>query len=310
MEPRCRLQFIANAVNQLVGPRVRLRAVHGVLELRLNRRLDGQVDLVGFLLDVDDFHQCLAEVGRRHAHPHRMHVRAHQVPIAQVDPGRGDRARDHLAGSSEVVLVVRAAARAVRVHQRRLAATAGPSAALRIVGRGRRHVAHVDHVQLRNVDAQLHRRRTEQQRQLRAAEPVLALFTIVARDLRRVLPRLEQCLEVDEALVALHEVVIRLGRNFADIEQPRAVHRPHRPVACDPVQRIRVDLVARDLTAPHLLNDAVTPQRLEQEPDDALDIRSLELLAGHDKRLQLAPDVLAVTAQSRDEQVIPIARRA
>jgi hypothetical protein len=82
-----------------------------------------------------------------------------------------------------------------------------PAAALRVVRRGGRHVAHVDRVQRRDIDAELHRRRAEQHRQpleLRAvllaplvavflgeAEAGLALQAVVLLDLGGVLARLE-----------------------------------------------------------------------------------------------------------------------
>ena len=47
---------------------------------------------------------------------------------------------------------------AVGEHERGLAAAAGATAALRVVGRRGRHVAQVDGVERRDVDAELHRR--------------------------------------------------------------------------------------------------------------------------------------------------------
>ena len=105
--------------------------------------------------------------------------------------GRGARTRSSLPRSSRGGLTAPATigsgrrkkywscglpARAVGDHQRRLAAAAGPAAALGVVGRRRRHVAQVDGVEVGDVDAQLHRRRAEQHRQLARAEPVLALL--------------------------------------------------------------------------------------------------------------------------------------
>ena len=65
----------------------------------------------------------------------------------------------------EVILVVRALRRAIGHDERGLPRAAGSAAALGIVCRRRRHVAHIDGVQGGDVDAELHRRRTEKNRQ-------------------------------------------------------------------------------------------------------------------------------------------------
>ncbi len=80
------------------------------------------------------------------------------------------------SGPLEEVLVVRAAGGAVGEDQGRLTAPARATAALGVVGRGRRDVAHVDHVELGDVDAQLHGRRAEEDRQAPFAETVLPLL--------------------------------------------------------------------------------------------------------------------------------------
>ena len=122
------------------------------------RVLDRQRQLAIRRREVKDRGERLAEVRLGHLHPDGMDVRAHEIAIAHVDARRGHRARDHLAGLAEEILVVRAASGTVGEDQRRLPAATGPAAALRIVGRGRRDVAQVDEVQLGDVHAQLHRR--------------------------------------------------------------------------------------------------------------------------------------------------------
>ncbi len=87
--------------------------------------------------------------------------------LARSSRGGPDLARDHQLGPPEEVLVVRAAGGAVGEDERGLAAAAGAAGALGVVGRRRRHVAHVDDVELGDVDAELHRRRAEQDRQAR-----------------------------------------------------------------------------------------------------------------------------------------------
>ena len=87
-----------------------------------------------------------------------MHMGTHQITVADVDARRSHRTRDHLVRFAEVILIVRAAARAISVDQGRLAATSGPAAALGIVGRRRWDITQIDEVQLSDVHAQFHRR--------------------------------------------------------------------------------------------------------------------------------------------------------
>src|SRR4051812_40484860 len=89
----------------------------------------------------------------------------------------------------EEILVVRAAERAVGKYQGRLTATTSTTAALRVVGRRRRDVAQIDRVQILNVDAQLHSRRTEKDRQFGHAKVVFALNAKWTRHLRGVFAR-------------------------------------------------------------------------------------------------------------------------
>ena len=85
-----------------------------------------------------------------------MDVRADQIAVPEIDTGRRDRPRDHPGGLAIEVLVVRAASRAVGEDQGGLSTAPGTAAALRVVGRGGRHVPQVDEVELGDVDAELH----------------------------------------------------------------------------------------------------------------------------------------------------------
>ncbi|MCY1546954.1 hypothetical protein D9M68_829850 [compost metagenome] len=71
----------------------------------------------------------------------------------------------HAYRVSEVILVVRALRRAVGYDESGLSAAPRSARALGVVSRGRRRIAQVDDVELRDVDAQLHRRRAVKQRQ-------------------------------------------------------------------------------------------------------------------------------------------------
>ena len=241
--------------------------------------LDRQRELAIRGREVEHRGERLAEVGLGHLHPDGVDVGAHQILVAQVDARRGDGTGDHLARLAEEVLVVRAAPRAVGEDQRRLAAAAGPAAALGVVGRRRRHVAQVDDVELGDVDAELHGRRAEEQRQVAGAEAVLALLAVLGRDLGGVLARLEHALQIDEAPVALDEVAVDLGRDLAGVQQARPVQWANLAVRRQPAQGIGIDLVAGIVAAANLLDDAVALQREKQKADGLIDFGAAEVAA-------------------------------
>ena len=122
--------------------------------------------------------------------PDGLQVTANQVLVCQVDCGRSHAAGHHPGGVGEKILIVRRPGRAVGDHERGLAAASGTSAALRVVGGRGRHVAHVHRVEHRDVNAKLHRRGTEEDRQATGfcpfAEPSLAFFPNRRIDLRGV----------------------------------------------------------------------------------------------------------------------------
>src|SRR6516162_50501 len=94
-----------------------------------------------------------------------MQVGSNEVAVRELDRRRAHDAAYHRFGSLEIILVVRTLRRAIGHDQSRLAGSAGPAGALRIIGRGGRHVAQIDRVQRRDVDAELHGRRAEKSRQ-------------------------------------------------------------------------------------------------------------------------------------------------
>jgi hypothetical protein len=114
-------------------------------------------------------------------------------------------------------VVVRAARGAVGEDEGGLTAAARPAAALGVVRRGRRDVAHVDDVELGDVDAELHGRGTEQERQLGLAEAGLTAFALVGADLGRVLVGMQHvqvasvgAVEVDKEGIGAQTLVGRL----------------------------------------------------------------------------------------------------
>ena len=84
-------------------------------------------------------HGCCKKVGIGEINRWWLHDACHQVDTA-----------------FEVVLIVRALGCAVCDDQGRLATAPGATRALRIVGRGRRRIAQIDHVELGNIDPQFH----------------------------------------------------------------------------------------------------------------------------------------------------------
>lgn len=186
-----------------------------------------------------------------------MDVGTDEIAVAEVDAGRRDGAGDHIGGLFEIVLVVRTAARAVGVDERWLAAAARSAAALGVVGGRGRHVAQVDDVQLGDVDAQFHGGRAEQQWKLGAAEILFAFLAIFGGDLGGVLAGFEPTFQVDEAAVALDEVAVAFGRDFARVEQAGFVERLDVAVAGEPAEGVGVELIAGVGAALHLFHDAI-----------------------------------------------------
>src|SRR5437899_12197086 len=112
-----------------------------------------------------------------------------QVFVCKVDARWEDRARDHLLSVTKEMVVVGIAIIGEGKHQRRSPAAPGASAALCIIGRRRRNVAKMDSGEVADVDSKLHRRRTEENRQLAFPELFLALDSKIHWHLAGVLGR-------------------------------------------------------------------------------------------------------------------------
>src|SRR5262245_53190591 len=97
-------------------------------------------------MDVEYGRESLPKVRLGRFHPKSVNVRPHEIAVPQIDPRRRDGASDHVLGLSEVVLVVRTAACAVRVDESRLPATTRSPAALCVVRRRGWDVAEIDNV--------------------------------------------------------------------------------------------------------------------------------------------------------------------
>ena len=152
--------------------------------------------------------------------PDRLEVAVDQVPVRELEDRRPHLAVDHRLRVAEEVLVVRALRRRVRNHQGGLSAAARAPAALRVVRRRGRHVAHVDRVERRDVDAELHRRGAKEDRQEPIGLSDLSESLLVLREL------LALSISEAEALLAdLPVVGIDLGGVLARLEPEERVGR-------------------------------------------------------------------------------------
>src|SRR5580658_437555 len=109
-----------------------------------------------------------------------------EVPIGEVEARRPNGAGDDFLAPPEVVLVMAAAAGTIGENQRRLAASPGASAALSIACGRRRYVAHVNELQVANVNAKFHGGAAKQCPQGSVTKRRLTLFPFLIVDLRGV----------------------------------------------------------------------------------------------------------------------------
>ena len=185
--PRGAGQIRAECVEHLLGADARLLGGGLAADLVLHVREQLQGGRVA--AENNQIAGGVAEIEIGFAQPDGVDVRADEVFIGHVEPGRLHLAGNHEFGVLEEILVVRAAERAVGEHQSGLAAATGATAALRVVGRRGRDVAQIDRIQILDVDAQLHRRRTEQDGQFGGAKIVFALHAKLAGHLRGMFAR-------------------------------------------------------------------------------------------------------------------------
>ena len=101
---------------------------------------------------------------------------ADKVLISKVKPWRRYRSGYHVLGSFKEILVVRATRGTVRENERWLPTASCSTTALGIIGRRRWHVAHVDDVELGDINAKLHSGRAVENRQFTLPKIVFALY--------------------------------------------------------------------------------------------------------------------------------------
>ena len=185
-----------------------------------------------------------------------MHVRSQEVFVREVETRRSHLARDHLFWPAKEVLVVRAARRAVVEDECGLTAAARAAASLRVVRRRRRNVAHVDDVEICDIDAELHRGRAEEDGQPRLAKALLARLALLRRHLGGVLARLEPLPVGGDAAVEVDEESVRCGAADRAPRDADRIVEGDRAVAGEPAHGGRDELVARDLALlPRLVHD-------------------------------------------------------
>src|SRR5262249_18745034 len=140
--------------------------------------------------------------------------------------------------------------------ERGLPRATGAATALSVVGRRWRDVPHVDHVELGDVDTELHRRRAEENGKLRCTEAVLALLPLVGWYLSGVLARLDPLPTRGHAAGDVDEVRVRarpVGRGRGHTNR---VVVGAGPVARPPAHRRRRKLVARHVLSVGRLRDS------------------------------------------------------
>jgi hypothetical protein len=124
---------------------------------KANSMLDVRIQRARGLAKIENLHHAPSQSSACGRQPHRVHVRPDQLLVAKVKPCRSHRPSHHAVRLTIEILVVRAALAAKGHHKGRLPAPPGAPAALGVIGRGRRYVPQVDHVEVPDVHAQLHR---------------------------------------------------------------------------------------------------------------------------------------------------------
>ena len=185
-----------------------------------------------------------------------------RLKILDVEPGRWDRPRNHLARMIEEVAVVRCVTREPD-DDSHPACSPRSSRPLGVVGRTRRDVPHGHGFEIADVDAHLQRRRTcEQVRACRnlVHEALFDLLTLLVLDRRRMFRRIQR----RSIVLHSHECV---EVSFGDCPLPRC-HAPRAAGA-------RAGF-ARRLVRCHLVAHAATQER---NTDLELDIIKIDLVA-------------------------------
>jgi len=133
--------------------------------------------------------------------PEGGEVALDEIAVREIEERRADLSVDHRLGVPEEVLVVRALRRAVGEDESGLAATAGATASLRVVGGCGRNVAQVDGVEGGDVDAEFHRRGAEEDGEEAVRLADLAQVLLVGGEVRLLFGAVAEALLADRTLL-------------------------------------------------------------------------------------------------------------
>ena len=115
--------------------------------------------------EIEDMRNIRCQLPCGFGKPDRVEMGYDEVTVRELKCWRPHYASYHRFGLAEIILVLRALRRAIGHNQGGLTGSPRATGTLRVVGWGRRHVAHVDGIERRDIDAEFHGRRTEQHRQ-------------------------------------------------------------------------------------------------------------------------------------------------
>ena len=254
-----------------------------------------------------------------------------QVPVRELQDRRTYLAVNHRPGIAEEVLVVGALRRRVRDDQGGLPAPARASAALGVVRRRGRHVAHVDGVQGRDVDAKLHRRGAEEHRQesigladlpepplvriellalaFAEAEALLPDLAVVGIDLGGVLARLEPEERVHGGAEHPREVLVEVAEERVLPGTAAVLRRAAQPEEDARVVEAPSGLIERRAL---LRYEAVRRARTEEVLDELVELLRLQVADGRvaapeARRAQRSPET---TSRAAAHDQLHVAERA
>ncbi|TFE69317.1 hypothetical protein A7Q09_05345 [Methylacidiphilum sp. Yel] len=261
-----------------------------------------------FALGVEDIGEGRTQVHPGLGKPDGVDVGSEKIFVGEVELGRLDLARHHLLGTAEEVLIVGAFGGTVREHEGRLAAPARAPAPLGVVGGCRRDVPQVHHVEIGDVDAELHRGGAEQNRQPALPEVLLALLADLRLNLGGVLPGLDADHGPRHPGVEVNEIRVRLAaRRGADRDPPQGVLVGPAPVTCFPDHAGCQQLVPGDV-AERLVDrrhQAALSQGREEIADDPLGILKPKL-SPVSREGARAAEVLTKQAPGGNKEMSPV----
>src|SRR5579884_844121 len=180
-------------------------------------------------------------------------MRLDSLLICKVKAGRRHCTGNHFVRLFEEVLIMRTALAAKGHHECGLPAATSTPAPLSVVGRRWRDIPQVDDSKVPNINAKLHRWRTEQGRKIAFAEPLFALLPLRHWYLAGVSRPLNAGKVPSSFTVEMREEVIDSPFDFFESvgSHPLGSHRVRRrrrPVAESPLNRRSQELNSLSLS--------------------------------------------------------------